>query len=117
MEIAPHDCQAHAHGFASTGGQLAAVLEQGFAEPEPNPLYQEISVKLKISGTLEAITRWLVEIQQPANFVVIDGSLRPFAHTPHLSAAVWTGLSHRRRRSSSSWRRGREQPAISSEVV
>ena len=45
------------------------IVDQGFAEPDSHDTtYQEIAVKLKISGSLESITRWLVETQQPANF-------------------------------------------------
>lgn len=47
------------------------IVEQGFAEPTPQPAYQEIAVKLKVSGTLESITRWLVELQQPTKFIAI----------------------------------------------
>ena len=51
--------------------QNITIMEQGFGEPNAQPSYQELSVKLKISGSLEAITRWFVEIQQPANFQAI----------------------------------------------
>jgi hypothetical protein len=45
------------------------IVDQGFAEPDSHDTtYQQIAVKLKISGSLESITRWLVETQQPANF-------------------------------------------------
>lgn len=47
------------------------IVDQGFAEPGAQPYYQEIAVRLKISGPLEAIIRWLVELQQPANFQAI----------------------------------------------
>ena len=47
------------------------IMEQGFGDPVTQTYYKEISVKLKISGSLEAITRWLVELQQPANFQAI----------------------------------------------
>ncbi|MGB8354683.1 MAG: hypothetical protein WCD79_12390 [Chthoniobacteraceae bacterium] len=51
--------------------QNITIVEQGFGEPNFQPSYQEISVKLKINGSLEAITRWLVELQQPANFQAV----------------------------------------------
>lgn len=50
------------------------IVEQGFSEPEgsngPNGAgtvkpHDEIDVKLKVSGPMEAVTRWLAEIQQP----------------------------------------------------
>ena len=51
--------------------QNITIMEQGFGEPNSQPFYQEINVKLKISGSLESITRWLVELQQPVNFQAI----------------------------------------------
>jgi len=51
--------------------QNITIVEQGFGEPNSQPFYQEINVKLKISGSLESIIRWLVELQQPANFQAI----------------------------------------------
>jgi len=51
--------------------QKITIVEQGFGEPNVQPFYQEISVKLKINGSLESITRWLAELQQPANFQAI----------------------------------------------
>ena len=49
------------------------IVDQGFAEPDSHDTtYQEIAVKLKISGSLEAITRWLVEVQQPADFQAVS---------------------------------------------
>jgi len=49
------------------------IVDQGFAQPDAvkDAPYQEIAVKLKISGSLEAITRWLVEIQQPSEFQAV----------------------------------------------
>ena len=51
--------------------QNITIMEQGFGEPNTQPSYQEISVKLKINGSLESITRWLVELQQPGNFQAV----------------------------------------------
>ena len=51
--------------------QNITIMEQGFGEPDTQPAYQEISMKLKVSGSLESITKWLVELQQPANFQAI----------------------------------------------
>lgn len=48
------------------------IVEQGFAEPEAKGAgstaekpRDEIDVKLKVSGPMEAVTRWLAEIQRP----------------------------------------------------
>jgi len=56
---------------ASARKQSITIMEQGFGEPGAQPSYQEISVKLKVSGSLESIVRWFVELQQPANFQAI----------------------------------------------
>ena len=45
--------------------------DQSFGEPVTQPNFQEISLKLKVSGSLQAVIRWLVELQQPANFQAI----------------------------------------------
>ena len=47
------------------------IIDKAFAEPNSQPFYQEVAVNLKVSGSLESITRWLVEIQQPANFQAV----------------------------------------------
>lgn len=47
------------------------IVDQGFGESSAQSSYQEIAVRLKVSGPLEAITRWLVELQQPSNFQAI----------------------------------------------
>lgn len=52
----------------SARSQSITILEQSFAESDPQPAYQEIVVNLKVSGALESLTRWLVELQQPAYF-------------------------------------------------
>lgn len=74
--------------------QKVTIVEQSFAEPATQPRYQEISVKLKVSGTLEALTRWLVELQQPEQFQVIKTfSLKSDAEPPKvkcdLEVARW----------------------------
>jgi hypothetical protein len=33
--------------------------------------YQEISVRMKVGGSLESIARWLVEVQQPDRFQAV----------------------------------------------
>lgn len=55
---------------ASATRHSITVVEQGFAEPEARGAggekpHDEIDVKLKVSGPMEAVTRWLAEIQQP----------------------------------------------------
>lgn len=45
-----------------------AIVEQVLLEPSAKPHCQEVGVKLRITGSLEAILRWLTELQQPARF-------------------------------------------------
>ena len=53
---------------SSARRQNVAIYDQSFAEPVKREYYQEIVVKLRVSGTLEGISRWLAELQQPENF-------------------------------------------------
>ena len=58
---------------SSAAKHSLVIVKQGFAEPDPEHKhpYQEIAVNLTVSGPLEAVTRWLVEIQQPASFQAV----------------------------------------------
>jgi hypothetical protein len=49
------------------------IVDQGFAEPGAahKADFREIAVKLTVNGSLEAITRWLWEIQQPGKFQAV----------------------------------------------
>ena len=74
--------------------QKITILEQEFPEPSKQPEYQEISVKLKVSASLESLTRWLVELQQPELFQVVSTfSLKSDAEPPkvicNLQVARW----------------------------
>jgi hypothetical protein len=48
------------------------IIDQSFLEGTTQPSYQEVGVKLKVSGSLEMIIRWLTEIQQPELFQAIQ---------------------------------------------
>lgn len=79
---------------ASARRQKITILEQEFPEPARQADYQEISVKLKVSATLESLTRWLVELQQPELFqAVTTFSLKSDAEPPrvicNLQIARW----------------------------
>jgi len=57
---------------SSAAKHSITIVDQGFAEVDSHDTTsQQIAVRLKITGSLEAITRWLVEIQQPENFQAI----------------------------------------------
>ncbi|MBI4024404.1 MAG: hypothetical protein HY360_05445 [Verrucomicrobia bacterium] len=51
--------------------QKIIIVGQSFTEPVTQPFYHEISVKLTVNGTLEALTHWLVELQQPEHFQAV----------------------------------------------
>ena len=44
------------------------IQEQSFGENKSTPSYQSVSVRLKLSGSLQDVIRWLVHIQQPELF-------------------------------------------------
>lgn len=44
------------------------IQEQSFGENKSTPSYQSVSVRLKLSGSLQDVIRWLVQIQQPELF-------------------------------------------------
>jgi Tfp pilus assembly protein PilO len=47
------------------------INDQRILEPTSTPYYQQIAIELKINGTLEQITRWIADFQQPENFYAI----------------------------------------------
>lgn len=47
------------------------ILEQSLAEPAPGAAFREVAVRVKVGATLEQLTRWLVELQQPAQFQAV----------------------------------------------
>jgi hypothetical protein len=44
------------------------ILEQTLLEPRPEKYYNEAAVQLRLTGSLEAICRWLVTVQKPLEF-------------------------------------------------
>jgi len=56
---------------SSAGKYAITITDKSFGDPVQQPYYQEIAVKLKVNGSLEAVIRWLDELQQPANFQAI----------------------------------------------
>ena len=47
------------------------IEEQGFGEAKNTPDYRSVVVKLKLSGKLEQVIKWLVGVQQPEKFQAI----------------------------------------------
>jgi hypothetical protein len=47
------------------------IAEQSFAASVPTPGYRQVAVKLKVIGSMEGISRWMVDLQQPTNFQAV----------------------------------------------
>jgi len=70
------------------------IQEQSFADAKSTANYQAVAVRLKLTGTLEDVVRWLVEIQQPEKFqAVTNFSLKSLEKPPavdlELEVARW----------------------------
>jgi hypothetical protein len=50
------------------------ILEQGLQESRRTPQFREIAVKFRMTGSLESLCRWLVEVQQPELFDAVTVS-------------------------------------------
>lgn len=48
------------------------IMEQTLLDPRRDRFYQEVSVQLRLNGSLESICRWLVAVQQPEEFQAIS---------------------------------------------
>jgi hypothetical protein len=71
---------------ASAQANQLVIQEQSFAELKSTPSYQSVAVKLKLSGNLENVVKWLAEIQQPEKFqAVTNFSLKSEEQPPKVS--------------------------------
>jgi Tfp pilus assembly protein PilO len=62
------------------------IQEQSFGENKSTPSYQSVSVRLKLSGSLQDVIRWLVQIQQPELFQAVTSfSLKSANEPPSVS--------------------------------
>ena len=58
------------------------IQEQQLIGILPSPYYKEATVRLKVTGTLQNLVAWLVDLQQPTNFQTITSfNLRSDADT------------------------------------
>lgn len=78
----------------SARAQNLAIDEQGFGENSETAHYKAVTVRMRVSGTLENVTKWLVTIQQPEQFQAITHlSLRSDKDPPkvnlELEIAKW----------------------------
>ena len=62
------------------------IEEQSFGEIRSTPNYQSVSVRFKLSGALQNVTKWLVQVQQPELFQAITSfSLKSGNEPPTVS--------------------------------
>ncbi|HEY5892729.1 MAG TPA: hypothetical protein VIT91_05805 [Chthoniobacterales bacterium] len=78
----------------SARAQNLAIDEQGFGEISETAQYKAVTVRMRVSGTLENVIKWLVTIQQPELFQAITHfSLRSEKDPPkvnlELEIAKW----------------------------
>ncbi len=59
-----------------------AIEEQSFGENLSTPNYQSVTVRLKLSGALQNVIKWLVQIQQPELFQAITSFSLKSANEP-----------------------------------
>jgi Tfp pilus assembly protein PilO len=72
--------------IASAQANQLVIQEQSFAESKNTPNYQSVGVKLKLSGNLENVVKWLAELQQPEKFQAITNfSLKSEEQPPKVS--------------------------------
>jgi hypothetical protein len=56
---------------ASAKANQLEIEEQSFGEIQFTPNYQSVSVRFKLSGALQNVIKWLVQVQQPELFQAI----------------------------------------------
>jgi hypothetical protein len=71
---------------ASAKANQLEIQEQGFGEIRSTPVYQSVSVRFKLSGALQNVIKWLVQVQQPELFQAITSfSLKSESEPPTVS--------------------------------
>jgi hypothetical protein len=58
------------------------IQEQGFGENLSTSNYQSVAVRLKLSGALQNVIKWLVQVQQPELFQAITSFSLKSANEP-----------------------------------
>jgi hypothetical protein len=62
------------------------IHEQSFGEIRSTPNFQSVSVRFKLSGALQNVIKWLVQVQQPELFQAITSfSLKSESEPPTVS--------------------------------
>ena len=58
------------------------IQEQSFGENKSTPNYQSVAVRLKLTGALQNVIKWLVQIQQPELFQAVTNFSLKSANEP-----------------------------------
>ena len=66
---------------SAKAGQLE-IQEQSFGENLSTPNYQAVTVRLKLTGALENVIKWLVQVQQPELFQAVTSFSLKSANDP-----------------------------------
>ena len=62
------------------------IQEQGFGEIQSTPNYRSVAVRLKLTGSLQNVIKWLVDVQQPDLFQAVTSfSLKSVNEPPTVS--------------------------------
>ncbi len=62
------------------------IQEQGFGEAKSSAFYRAVAVRLRLSGSLENVMKWLATVQQPEHFQAITSfSLKSENEPPSVS--------------------------------
>jgi Tfp pilus assembly protein PilO len=68
------------------GEHQLQIQEQSFGEAKNNPFYRSVAIRLKLTGSLENMMKWLASVQQPELFQAITSfSLKSENEPPTVS--------------------------------
>lgn len=70
----------------SAAGNQLQIQEQSFGESKTTPYYRSVAVRLKLTGSLQNVVKWLVQVQQPEAFQAVTSfSLKGAEQPPNVS--------------------------------
>ena len=58
------------------------IQEQSFSESKSTPYYRSVAVRLKLTGSLQNVVKWLVQVQQPEAFQAVTSLSLKSAEEP-----------------------------------
>ena len=66
----------------SAAANQLQIQEQSFSESKSTPYYRSVAVRLKLSGSLQNVVKWLVQVQQPEAFQAVTSLSLKSAEEP-----------------------------------